>query len=85
MVFVHGAISDYRTWNRQRAALAAKRYRAVSCTQRWFGTEPWGTDGPGPGWIATHADDLAAFIRALDAGPVYLVARTAATSCSTSR
>lgn len=74
VVFVHGAISDHRTWDRQRAALGARGYRAISYTQRWFGTEPWGQDQPKPGWIKTHADDLAAFIRGLNAGPVHLVA-----------
>jgi pimeloyl-ACP methyl ester carboxylesterase len=73
VVFVHGAISDYRTWDRQRAAMADKGFRAISYTQRWFGTESW-SNAPIPGWITTHAADLAAFIRALDAGPAHLVA-----------
>lgn len=73
VVFVHGAVSDYRTWDRHRAALAAQGFRAVSYTQRYFGAESWGQTGP-PFGVQTHSDDLAAFIRALGAGPVHVVA-----------
>ena len=72
VVFVHGAVSDHRTWERQREAVST-RYRAISYTQRYFGTEPWDKAGPKFG-VQTHADDLAAFIRGLNAGPVHLVA-----------
>jgi pimeloyl-ACP methyl ester carboxylesterase len=41
VVFIHGAVSDYRTWDRQRAALAARGYQAISYTQRYFGPGPW--------------------------------------------
>lgn len=72
VVLVHGAVSDLRTWDRQRAALAAK-YRAIAYTQRYFGTAPWGQNWP-PFGATTHAEDLAAFVRALNVGPVHLVA-----------
>jgi pimeloyl-ACP methyl ester carboxylesterase len=73
VVFVHGAVSDYRTWDRHRSALAGSGYRAMAYSQRYFGTEPWGENWPAFG-VQTHADDLAAFIRGLHAGPVHLVA-----------
>ena len=73
VVFVHGAVSDYRTWDRQRATLAAQGYRAISYTQRYFGTEPWGQGWP-PFGTQTHSDDLVAFVRGLNLGPVHLVA-----------
>lgn len=76
VVFVHGAVSDHRTWERQREALSSQpfgRYRAIAYTQRYFGAEPWGTAGPKFG-VQTHAADLAAFIRGLGAGPVHVVA-----------
>ncbi len=76
VVFVHGAVSDHRTWERQREALSSQppgRYRAIAYTQRYFGTEPWNKDGPKFG-VQTHSDDLAAFIRGLGAGPVHVVA-----------
>ena len=71
VVLVHGALSDLRTWARQREALST-RYRAVAYTQRYFGTEEWDMGGPKFG-VQTHSDDLAAFIRGLGAGPVHLV------------
>ena len=73
VLFVHGAVSDYRTWDRQRAALADSGYRAIAYTQRYFGTEPWGQNWPAFG-VQTHSDDLTAFIRGLGVGPVHLVA-----------
>jgi pimeloyl-ACP methyl ester carboxylesterase len=72
LVLVHGAVSDLRTWDRQRAALAT-HYRAIAVTQRYYGDAPWGPDWPKYS-IETHVNDLAAFIRALDAGPVSLAA-----------
>ena len=72
VVLVHGAVSDYRTWDRQRNALS-RQYKAISYTQRYFGTEAWDRNGPKFG-VQTHSDDLAAFVRGLNAGPVHLVA-----------
>lgn len=72
VVFVHGAVSDHRTWERQREAVSA-RFRSIAYTQRYFGTEQWDKAGPKFG-VQTHADDLTAFIRGLNAGPVHLVA-----------
>jgi pimeloyl-ACP methyl ester carboxylesterase len=71
VVFVHGAFSDHRIWEPQREAVA-KRYRFIAIDQRYFGTAPWSDTGAqfSP---TTHISDLAAFIRALNAGPVYLV------------
>jgi pimeloyl-ACP methyl ester carboxylesterase len=71
VVLVHGSMSDYRTWDRQREALA-RHYRVIAYSQRYFGTEPWS-----PGWpkigVPVQSDDLAAFIRSMRAGPVHLV------------
>jgi pimeloyl-ACP methyl ester carboxylesterase len=71
VVFVHGALSDYRVWDSQRAAVA-QRYRFVSYTQRYFGTDPWPDDGKNFS-ATTHAADLAEFVRGLKSGPVHLV------------
>ena len=72
VVFVHGALSDRRTWENQRAAFA-ERYRFIAYSQRYFGLEAWPDDGAtyGP---ATHAADLIALIQSLGAGPVHVVA-----------
>lgn len=71
VVFVHGATLDYRAWEGQREAVA-QRYRYIALTQRYFGTNAW-PDGGEKYSLATHADDLAAFIRALNPGPVHVV------------
>ncbi|NEX60185.1 alpha/beta fold hydrolase [Noviherbaspirillum galbum] len=72
VVFVHGSMTDYRIWEAQRPAVAG-RYRYIAYTQRYFGSEPWTDEGQNFSQ-KTHAADLAAFIRHLDAGPVHVVA-----------
>lgn len=71
VVFVHGAIADYRAWNAVRDAVAA-HYRFIAPTSRYYGVGPW-PDGGENFSAATHADDLVGFIRGLNAGPVHLV------------
>jgi pimeloyl-ACP methyl ester carboxylesterase len=71
VVFVHGAISDHRAWEGQRDVVA-QQYRYIALTQRYFGTAPWPDSGEKFS-LATHADDLAVFIRELKAGPVHVV------------
>ena len=71
VVFVPAAIVDHRVWEPYREAIA-REHRFIAYTQRYFGTDPWPDDGDHYS-VETHAADLAAFIRALDAGPVYLV------------
>jgi pimeloyl-ACP methyl ester carboxylesterase len=72
VLFLHGALGDCRTWQRQCALLSA-RFRCIAYTQRYFGRSSWREDGP-PFGTATHARDLVAFCEALEAGPVSLVA-----------
>jgi pimeloyl-ACP methyl ester carboxylesterase len=71
IVFVHGAALDLRSWEPVREEIA-KRYRFIAYTQRYFGTEPWPDEGKNFS-VTTLADDLAKFIKALNAGPVHLV------------
>ncbi len=71
IVFVHGAITDYRTWDGQREAVAAQN-RFIALTMRYFGTDPWPDAGANYS-MKTHTDDLIAFIQNLNAGPVDLV------------
>lgn len=71
VVFVPAAIVDHRVWEPYREAIA-REHRFITYTQRYFGTEPWPDDGEQFS-VETHAADLAAFIQALDVGPVYLV------------
>ena len=71
VVFVHGIPGDHRLWEGQREAMA-ERYRLIAPTLRYCGTGPWPDDGAGFS-MATHADDLAAFIRQLRGGPAHVV------------
>jgi pimeloyl-ACP methyl ester carboxylesterase len=71
VVFVHGAISDHRYWEPQREAIASK-YRFIGVDRRYFGTAPWPDDGS-QNSQATQVADLAAFIKELKVGPVFLV------------
>jgi pimeloyl-ACP methyl ester carboxylesterase len=72
VVFLHGVLGDARTFA-PHAELLSSRYRAITYTQRYFGTRPWPEPGP-PFGIETHAQDLIGFVEALGAGPVFLVA-----------
>jgi pimeloyl-ACP methyl ester carboxylesterase len=71
VVFVHGAWIDLRFWEPQRQAIA-RQHRFIAYTQRYHGTASWPDDGKQYS-AETHAADLAAFIRQLNAGPVHLV------------
>jgi pimeloyl-ACP methyl ester carboxylesterase len=71
VVFVHGAVTDYRAWEAQRQAIAP-HYRFIGLNLRDHGPAPWSDDGSKYS-VTTHADDIAAFIRGLNAGPVDLV------------
>ena len=71
VVFIHGCCTDYRAWDAQRQAIAP-HYRFIGLNMRYFGTAPWPDDGSKYSH-QTHADDIAAFIRGLNAGPVDLV------------
>jgi pimeloyl-ACP methyl ester carboxylesterase len=50
----------------------AQQYRFIAYTSRYHGTAPWPDAGQNYS-AATHAADLAAFIRELNVGPVHLV------------
>ena len=71
VVFLHGLATDHRIWESHYEAVA-RRHRCIALTQRYFGTDPW-PDGGANFSMKTHADDLAAFIHELHAGPVNLV------------
>ena len=71
VIFVHGSIADHRIWDTQREPTASK-YHYIALDQRYFGPAPWVDDGKRFS-VATHANDLAAFLHQLEAGPVHLV------------
>jgi pimeloyl-ACP methyl ester carboxylesterase len=71
VVFIHGCCTDYRAWDAQRQAIAS-HYRFIGLNMRYFGTAPW-PDDQSKYSNQTHVDDITAFIRSLNAGPVDLV------------
>jgi esterase len=71
LVLVHGSLQDQRYWAPQMAAFGA-RFRTIAVSLRHYWPERW--DGEGEDFtIRQHVEDVAAFICALDAGPVRLV------------
>ncbi|MEE9321465.1 MAG: alpha/beta hydrolase [Granulosicoccus sp.] len=75
VVFVHGAISDYRTWAHYQN-LVSDKYRYVSYSRRYFGSQRWLDKGE---QFSNHvaADDLIGFIEALNLQSVFLVSWSA--------
>ncbi len=70
LLFVHGSLCDYRYWDSQSAALADRfQCIAVSLSHYW----PLEEDGAASDFsVETHVEELAAFIVAMDLGPVHL-------------
>src|SRR5262249_39065695 len=71
VVFVHGSPGDHRSWEGEREGIA-QGHRFIAVDLRYFGAAPWTDDGAKFS-VATHADDLAAFIAGLKIGKVTLV------------
>jgi pimeloyl-ACP methyl ester carboxylesterase len=71
VVFVHGGTGDWRTWEGQMEAFGAgHRAIALSCRGYWPNRK---LDPDDRITLDTFVEDVAAFIRALEAGPVHLV------------
>jgi pimeloyl-ACP methyl ester carboxylesterase len=71
VVLIHGALVDYRFYAAQMEPFSAN-YRVISVSLRHYYPEHW--DGNGNDFsYQQHAADVAAFIKALNAGPVHLV------------
>lgn len=72
MILAHGSISDHRRWIKDHMPLLAKNYRVVAYSMRYHGTSDWDESWP-PLSMDLYADDLAALIQTLDAGPAHIV------------
>ncbi len=71
VVLVHGSLQDQRYWSSQMEPFAAQ-YRVIALSLRHYWPETW--DGKGNDFtIEQHMQDVAAFIRGLNAGPVRLI------------
>ncbi|GAC1435117.1 MAG: hypothetical protein NVSMB51_03850 [Solirubrobacteraceae bacterium] len=71
VVFVHGDLSDLRTWKSQLQPIGA-RHRVIAYSRRYARPNddiPGGMDNQ----MLTHVEDLALLLRALDAVPAHLV------------
>ena len=71
VVFVHGGTADLRAWKMQRDAIAA-RYRFISYSRRYHGSEPFADAGEQFS-ASVDADDLVGFVREIGYGPVHVV------------
>ena len=71
VVFVHGGMGDYRTWEQQWDAFARSYHAiAVSCRGYWPNAK---LDPDETITLDAFVDDLAEFLRTVGAGPVHLI------------
>lgn len=71
VVFIHGSIDDYRTWNHQIPKFS-KHFQTIAYSRRYH--HPASRDEPVSGYnVPKHAEDLAAFIKKLNLKSVHLV------------
>lgn len=71
VVFVHGSLSDYRTWLPLLDDFSEDN-RAISVSLRHYYPEIWNGNGDDIS-LQQHADDMAIFIETLNIGPAFLV------------
>ena len=71
VVFVHGSLGDYRTWRAQMDTFA-RHFRVISYSRRYHYPNNWVGTGSDDS-VGRHAEDLAAFIKALKLPPVHLI------------
>jgi len=72
VVFVHGALSDYRTWRNQIDAFA-RNHRVISYSRRYAWPNQQTIIDSSKQAIASHGKDLAEFLKALKLQPAHLV------------
>lgn len=72
VVFVHGGVTDYRSWALQIEPFA-QHYRVIAFSRRYHFPNP-GADQTSDYRAAEHRDDLAALIQVLRLQPAHLVA-----------
>lgn len=71
VLFVHGAGQDWRAFDTLRPFISSK-YRYIAVNRRYHHPNAWPDDGR-TYTIDQNVEDIAAFIRQLDAGKVHLV------------
>ena len=72
VVFVHGSLGDYRTWEAQMDTFA-KNHRVIAYSRRFAYPNKQIINDSADYTVIPHAKDLAEFIKALNLEPVHLV------------
>jgi pimeloyl-ACP methyl ester carboxylesterase len=72
VVFVHGSLGDYRTWEAQMDTFA-KNHRVITYSPRFAYPNRQIINDSADYTVIPHAKDLAEFIKALNLEPVHLV------------
>jgi len=72
VVFVHGALGDYRTWRAQVDNFAEK-HRVIAYSRRYAWPNQQTMIDSSKHAFASHANDLAEFLKKLNLEPVHLV------------
>ncbi|MDP4172906.1 MAG: alpha/beta hydrolase [Bacteroidota bacterium] len=71
IIFVHGSLGDFRTWNFQKDYFS-KAFHFISYSRRYHFPNKWTSDGSDYS-VALHSRDLSSFIENLGIAPVHLV------------
>ncbi|MDQ3836549.1 MAG: alpha/beta hydrolase [Thermoproteota archaeon] len=72
VIFIHGALDDYRCWQFQIDSFSSK-YRTISYSRRFAYPNKWIGNIAQDNTIEDNAKDLAEIIRKLDLAPAHLV------------
>lgn len=72
VVFVHGTLGDYRTWETQMDTFA-KNHRVIAYSRRFAYPDKQTINDSTDYTVTAHSKDLTQFIKTLDIGPVHLV------------
>ena len=72
VIFIHGTLSDYRIWMPHLDTFA-RNHRVITYSRRYAYPNKQVINDSADYTVIPHANDLAAFIQSLNAGPVHLV------------
>ncbi|MDU8886506.1 alpha/beta hydrolase [Yeosuana sp. MJ-SS3] len=72
VVFVHGGVGDYRTWEAQTEVFS-KDYRVIAISRRYAYPNKQEATETNDYSVTQHSKDLSHFLKTLDLGPVHLV------------
>ncbi len=72
VVFVHGTVGDYRTWDAQMNPFA-QDYRVIAYSRRFAYPNEQVLNESNDYSVTAHSKDLTQFLKTLDIGPVHLV------------